>query len=185
MQEAMKVSHTPGHSIPQWIYRMFLSWFNRIYIGKGGPKWITPQWRPSLKSKNDLPDRKCPNRDNLSPTSDESWYYKRGRGNRWKTKHLFDLRVQKCFPVTSPGCVIISWSHGRQDKSNYILRNVSAQFNSVSELSFEYLIQWDLKKKNLCKILMKPAIWQIKIACLCIHSDKCWCMKMTYQKSQR
>lgn len=95
------------------------------------------------KHKNNLPDRKCSNKEKLSPPSVGSWDYK--RKNRWKKKHSVDLlRIRKCFPVTSPGCVIVSWSHGRQDKSNYKLCRDISNYNCVSELSFEYIKQWSL-----------------------------------------
>lgn len=99
------------------------------------------------KYENNLPDRKCSNKEKLSPPSVNSWDYKRGRRNRWKKKRSVDLlRIRKCFPATSPGCVIVSWSYGRQDKSNYkSCRNIS-NYNCVSELSFEYFKQWSLKK---------------------------------------
>lgn len=99
------------------------------------------------KYKNNLPDRKCSNKEKLSPPSADSWDYKIGRRNRWKKKHSVDLlRIRKCFPATSPGCVIVSWSHGRQDKSNYKLCRDTSNFNCVSEVSFEYFKQGSLKK---------------------------------------
>lgn len=98
--------------------------------------------------KNNLPDRKCSSKEKLPPTSADSWDYKSGRGNRWKKKHSVDLlRIRKCFPATSPGCVIVSWSHGRQDKSNYKLWRDISNYNWVSELSFVYFKQWSLQKE--------------------------------------
>lgn len=98
------------------------------------------------KYQNNLPDRKCSNMEKLSPTSVDSWDYKRGRGNRWKknpfswlTKNtkMFSCDIWMC------NCKLISW---KTRQNNYKLCRDISNYTCVSELSFEYFKQSSLKK---------------------------------------